>query len=189
MKNIEGFLKQAAEDQFGHFQKMMSDNNTMIMAMFGKQMDNRLEGHTEITSKVSGTVLSRRTALEEKESILDLDEEQGIRKRRFHSAAPPIEPKKSMPANSSNPLKVWISGFPRALLGTQLKNGERLPPIKGPPNHKGKGNFKAFNLQKLFSLEFGSHDNAVRFIEAVENDPVAWKPYLSSIEGQGGQIG
>ena len=99
---------------------MMSDNNAMLMAMFNSQLDKRLDEHKDSTNKALAAVLNHLAALEEKEDM-DYADEQAAKKRKVPSSPGPMA-RKAIPSSTSlNPVKIWVSGFPRSPLSSQPK--------------------------------------------------------------------
>ena len=72
-------------------QKMMSDNNNLLMKMFASQLDTRIAEHKESTNKALSGILSRLAALEEKEGY-DAEEEQTAKKRKRPNEFAPAVP-------------------------------------------------------------------------------------------------
>eukprot|EP00959_Pyramimonas_sp_CCMP1952_P212337 4443165-Pyramimonas_sp.AAC.1 len=80
---------------------------------------------------------------------------------------------RSLPSPDSNPLRVWIAGFPRALLATVLqKHADELLARHAPVTTVAKP--KIHNFTTAYSIAFETNEQAEEFVQRVKALGVQW---------------
>jgi hypothetical protein len=164
---LKTFMKETLRDNQAEMMNQLQLNNQQLLCAMDKKIDDKfaaLDARLRLVEARETPVDAPMTAPATPNGFAPPSQAAKRLRPDFRDAqraasAPPTK-------HPADPCRVWISGFPRPLLGTSLRNHAQVLLAVVPLPLREKITVKAYNLDKQFSLLFPTAASASDFITA-----------------------